>query len=666
MKKIAKLVASTLTLAMLMGPAAVYAAEAPDFDLEQLVVTATKNERPLDKITQKVTVIDKKEMDKIVSGNRNLAELLMYQPGVAVNALSRNDANWGSYGGLGPKYNTYMLDGIPFDSFADSMNIDSSALEQVESQRGPASVLYSNYLSSDFNGNQTPLAGTTNFRLKDKVDKNMTKVTIGAGSYSTKNMKLYSQGTNGAWNYLVGGSFEKSDYTNYGTNPSWLNMLDKPQYDKTKVYFKTTYFINPDKSMSLFVNHADHNGDTGRVNRDYDHNYDVINFAYKNKVNEKLNSEFKVGYRDTHRRWGEDNYPANLSLKEHDGVKQQIMPMDLTFTLKNNENSVLTFGMDYQKAKYQTYAENPAYTINNRTNSENYGLFVQQESFQGPWTFRIGGRYNNLKNNFELFDGKAPGESSKSWDKFLWSVGTRYAQNDKVSWYANAGTSFVAPGAKQVGGTLKITDEGVAGKNGQIPNPSLKPESGTAYDLGVDYKVNNNTNLGLRTFYTQVKDTIIDQPVSGLPAGTSQSKAKNVGKTTSKGMELEVKQKLSEGLSWFTNYTYTNAKIKNPGQADDGSTVPFVPENMYNMGVVWEKPNDYSLAVYNHYNGGIYDGPSKKFDSYNVINANFQKQLKNDMKFNLDLYNLGDKKFEMPWQFQDPGFSYQASVEFQF
>lgn len=52
------------------------------------------------------------EFSPLTTTNRNIAELLRYQPGVAVTVLSRNDANWGSYGGLGPKYNSYLLDGF--------------------------------------------------------------------------------------------------------------------------------------------------------------------------------------------------------------------------------------------------------------------------------------------------------------------------------------------------------------------------------------------------------------------------------------------------------------------------------------------------------------------------------------------------------------------------
>jgi hypothetical protein len=73
----------------------------------------------------------------------------------------------------------------------------------------------------------------------------------------------------------------------------------------------------------------------GRPNRDFDHNYDTINAAYHNQINDWLNTQVKAGYRSYDRRWGEDNYPPNLALREHDGVKQQIIPLDLTFNLKH-------------------------------------------------------------------------------------------------------------------------------------------------------------------------------------------------------------------------------------------------------------------------------------------------------------------------------------------
>ena len=125
------------------------------YRLDDIVVTASKVSLPEEKVTQKVDVIHDTQWDNYTFADRNISEILTYQPGAFVNPLSRNDANWGSYGGLGPKYSTYMLDGLPIDSFVDGMSLDPWAFDRVEVQRGPASVMYSNYLSQDFAGNTT-------------------------------------------------------------------------------------------------------------------------------------------------------------------------------------------------------------------------------------------------------------------------------------------------------------------------------------------------------------------------------------------------------------------------------------------------------------------------------------------------------------------------------
>jgi outer membrane receptor protein involved in Fe transport len=153
--------------------------------LDSIVVTASKLPQTKGNVTQKVDVISEKRIDETVLENRNIAEALQYEPGIFVNVLSRNDANWGSYGGLGPKHNTYLLDGLPIDSFVDPQALDPWALARIETQKGPALVLYPNYLSQDFAGNQSPLAGTTNFILKERTLATETRGSFDYGSYNT-------------------------------------------------------------------------------------------------------------------------------------------------------------------------------------------------------------------------------------------------------------------------------------------------------------------------------------------------------------------------------------------------------------------------------------------------------------------------------------------------
>jgi hypothetical protein len=159
------------------------------------VVTANKVEQQPESITQSVRVIDAFTWEERVTVPRNLAELTQLEPGQLVNPLSRNDANWGSAAGLGPSYNSYLLDGLPIDTFVDAMSLDPWAFERLEEQRGPASVRYGNYLGMDFAGNQSALAGVTNFILKERIERAETRLLMGGGSWGTADAKAFHKAT---------------------------------------------------------------------------------------------------------------------------------------------------------------------------------------------------------------------------------------------------------------------------------------------------------------------------------------------------------------------------------------------------------------------------------------------------------------------------------------
>jgi len=640
-----------------------------DYSMEEVVVTATKLPQAEKDITQKVDVISAEEMEQRVLGRRNLSEIFIYQPGTFVNPLSRNDANWGSYGGLGPKYSGYLLDGLPIDSFVDPMSLDILALERAEVQRGPASVMYGNYLSMDFAGNQTPLAGTTNLILKEKITQPATRFLAGYGSYDTLTARAYHQNSKGPVDFFVGANYEQSDYTDYGTKDSWLNMVDDPEYRKTKLYAKGTWFIDPDsQKLSFFVHHTQHTGDVGRPNRDFSHIYDTLNAAYFNQLTPEFSVQLKGGYRYYNRQWEEDNFP-DLSLREEDGVKQHIVPADLSFNFKHLDTGLLTFGTSYQYALYKTYAEvDGDQSTGNNMGAEAIGLFAEEKFGFGPLVLRLGGRYDYTRHDYTRIGGAEPEKDEKTWDKFLWSTGVKYNLTQEAALYGNVGTSYLVPSGKQVGGTLKSTDRGVPGRNGQLPNPNLQPESGIGYDLGAEY-ASGRLRAGVRGFYTQVDDAIVENRVSDNP---SQSQSVNAGEARSYGVETELRCRFHEMVAAFANLTLTHTEVDNNVDRDqDGSDVPFVPNYIANVGLTLNLPWDITLSPYLTAVGHYYDSTStsgrNKFGPYEVMNLHAEKILvKNpnfQVNFLLDLYNLFDKDYEMPWQFQDPGFQAFASIE---
>lgn len=633
-------------------------------ELANMVVTDTKVAQPLDSVTQKIVILRSEDIERRPDGNRHLAELMRYTSGQFVNVLSRNDANWGSYAGLGPKYNSYLLDGLPIDSFVDAMSLDNSVIERIEVHKGPASVLYSNYLSMDFAGNETPLAGTTNLILKNRVDAPLTRVSLGAGSWDTWGGRAYHQGHNGNLSYVLGASEEISDYSQYGAANSWLQTVNAPDYDKTRLFGNVSYeFGRPDHTISFFVHQTRHDGDMGRPNRDFEHRYDTLNLTYNNRFAEQWNLQFKAGERRYARQFGNDNYPASLALTTHDTTRQNIRPMDLTVSWLHGQQGLLTVGVDNQSMEYQTSSMDPARVIRRENDAEasSTGYFVQEKMQWRDWVFRAGLRRNTIRHDYALLGGNIPATDHASWSKNLWSLGMRYNVSADLAFYANAGTSFMVPTAKQIGGTVSAPTA-----SGHLPNANLRPESGIGRDIGVDWRHGETFSLGARLFHNTLSDAIVDNAV-----GSTQAISVNAGSADSAGIELDLTLTTSESLAWFANLTLTHTEISNPGLADQNATeIPFAPDTLANFGLTASLPARLQLSAYYHWVGRYFDSASRAgrqaFGDYGVMNVRLRHRWRPHLEFTLDLNNIGNRRFDLPWDFRDPGFNGFVAASYTF
>ncbi len=683
-----QLLASALPIFLIVGSAFAADDEADVHEMEEVIVTGSKLPQTPGNVTQKISIITADEIGSLVLGNGNLAEMLSYSPGNFANVLSRNDANWGSSGGLAHTYKGYMLDGLPIDAFVDLQSLDPWAFERVEDQRGSASVLYPTYLAMDFAGNQSPLAGTANFILKERVRSTRTSASAYYGSYNTMGGRFFHQRAAGNLHLFFGGHHEDSDYTYYGTfdkdgnRNSWLNMLegDSPNYEKTKMYMRGTYFLNDrGQRASLYAHRTWHIGDSGRPNRDFGHAYTTLNAGYTHPVSDRIIGRAKVGYRDYVRRWEEDNFarddegmviPESLSLRSEDGVNQTVVPADLSLSFVTRETDVLTVGADYQLASYETSSEADIMKTGNDATATAFGLYAQEEMHLSRVILRAGARYNIISHDIDLLQGAPPGDDSNSWNKPLWSTGLRYNHSDDLSIYTNAGSSFKAPSLKSVGGTVPLGSK----ESGHLPNPDIKPESGISIDLGANYRPTEGLQVGVRGFNIEIDDQIVQRVVPVDPDDPAQSQDINAGTTTTRGAELEATHRLSEMVEWFVNYTYTNAEVtENPDTSKVGAKINFVPESAIGAGVHLAFPQGLRATVTVQSYSGIFgdiNKDAKALDGYILVNARLEQRVRTqdgyDLHLYLEPYNITNQTFEMPWQFQDPGFSVNGGLMVSF
>lgn len=638
-------------------------------NLDEVVVTASKEMKNTKFITQKTDIISKQEISLNFTGNNNLCELLQTKPGISVRALSRNDANWGTYAGAGPKYSTYMLEGIPLDAFIDPLSLDAIMIEKIEIQRGISSVLYPGYLSQDFAGNQSPLTGTVNLILKDRITNRETQALASIGSYNTLNTQLYHQDSYKGLNYYGGLNYEISDYTDYGIENSWLNMHKNPEYSKIKTFAGLNFDYGKNK-LKLFFNHTSHNGDAGRIYRQFSHNYTTVNFSQRTEVSSNFSLNFSGGIRIYDRNWQESNYNNTDSLLSDNGAYQKIFPLDMHGRFEIGKNSLI-FGVDFQNAGYNTFSKTVGGSVElgNKSRANQTGIYIHNEYNYGPMTVSGGFRYNSILTKIDLISGGNPGEPKKDYNKVIWNAGMKYRITDKISLYGNAGNSFISPGLKSMGGTIKLSDKGVIGKNGQLPNPDLKPENGLGIDLGTDILLLNKFSLELRGFRFIINDAIVENRISESP---SQSQSVNAGKSNSYGIEAEIKYNFISGVGIFVNYTFIKTNIENQLDSDqNGSEIPFAPSSIINCGIYLNTKSGFTLSSSINYTGTFYDSSSKtgRKEFKPGIIANLfasQKVLdvpNSEIELFTKIYNISNNKFEMPWQFKNTGFAFTFGIK---
>ena len=135
-------------------------------DIETIVVTATRTEKPLAEVPATVTVIDSERAQREIANN--ISQLVRYEPGVSVSGGGRYGLNGFTIRGITGDRVLTLVDETPtadefsFGPFMSSRRnfVDIDVLKSVEIVRGPG--------SSAFGSNA--IGGVVNFVTKDPID----------------------------------------------------------------------------------------------------------------------------------------------------------------------------------------------------------------------------------------------------------------------------------------------------------------------------------------------------------------------------------------------------------------------------------------------------------------------------------------------------------------
>lgn len=267
-------------------------------------------------------------------------------------------------------------------------------------------------------------------------------------------------------------------------------------------------------------------------------------------------------------------------------------------------------------------------------------------------TTYLGARLDRWESKGSFFQNTAPESTanyaSRSEAAFSPKVSAVFKPLDDVTLRGSWGRSFRAPSNLDLySTTVQSSTVSPTGLLTVQSDPNLKPEHGTSWELGGEWRISRGLK-GTATYYeTQLKDMIYSKQID-----LSLTQRINAGKAQVKGLELGLAAKPLGWLEINTNASWTASEILD-NSADPGSVgkrLTQVPSKLAYLGLTATQ-GDWSGTLEARYSGQTFitarntdtvQGVPTANDAYTQVNAKLGWRATTALRVNLSVNNLTD------------------------
>ncbi|MBV7532250.1 TonB-dependent siderophore receptor [Chitinophaga sp. sic0106] len=536
--------------------------------LQEVVVTATRNEQLQQKIPIAVTVIKKEQLQSM--GAMHLDQVLAEQTGLFITS---NHGTGVQMQGLEAEYTLILLDGEPLigrtAGTLDLSRIVVSNIERIEIIKGPVSSLY----GSD------AMAGVINIITSNKSKNGQTNATARYGSNRTWQLDAgtlmpYEKGSFS----LNGNYFNTNGYTiGDAVNPSVfpyhaVTGQTRWQHDwsrKWQTIVTGRYF---DQRASGYFDEA---GKRVLDNtRESDANASVV---VRFKPVEQWSHQLRLYYS----RYATDEkmeYQDDKKLYDASYFTQQYLKPEYQFDWTMNKTSILTVGAGYihESLEATRYDERMSF---------NSGYLFVQENWHptDAWSVLLGARFDT-HNQYPSQISPKVSVSYKINDylKVLGSVGRGYRAPDFRQLYLhfnNAAVGYSVVGTKLAADIIRQMEAAgeIKSINYDLDKLSdLNAESSWSYNAGLQSNLWKNTRANVNFFLNRVNNLIDTRAIAQKTNDFSVYSYVNVNRITTYGAEVEINQAIQKHWQVAGGYQYLMAidnELLNKVKSDEVYTV---------------------------------------------------------------------------------------------
>ncbi|MFZ2163822.1 MAG: TonB-dependent receptor [Sideroxyarcus sp.] len=314
---------------------------------------------------------------------------------------------------------------------------------------------------------------------------------------------------------------------------------------------------------------------------------------------------------------------------------------------------------------------NNGYTAQSTTVS----LFVQDEiSVSNKVTVYAGGRIDRWQTQGNYFQNTAPVSTldypSRSVSSFNPKLSAVYLPQEAITLRASYGQSFRAPNNLDLYSTTIISSgSSPTGYSTTRSDPNLKPERGTTWEAGGEWRVTQDFKVNATYYETVLKDLIYSKQID-----LSLTQRINAGKAKIKGIELGAEIVLLDWLKSYVNYAYVNSRmLENPtDQQSVGKRLTSSPKNIANLGFsaqqgAWNGTLDaryVSHIFQNAQNTDTVEGMPGSYDSYTLVDAKLGYAISKFTKLNVSVNNIFNRKYYS--FYLNPGRNMLAELTFSY
>lgn len=595
-----------------------------DFDLEQVIVSATKWNQSSLSVPQKVTTLKSRE---IAFQNPQSAADLLGLSGKVFIQKSQQGGGSPMIRGFATNRLLYSVDGVRMNTaifragnLQNVISLDPFVTESAEILFGPGSVIYgsdaiggvmsfqtltpkfaslSNKMS--INGNATIRHSTANKEKTGHFDLNIGHQKFASvTSVSYNDFGDLRMGTDGPEEYLKKLDVErqgdkdvviinKDSLVQVPSAYSQLNLMQKLRYaisDKWDIQYALHY--SETSEYSRYDRHIRYRNGLPRYG---EWKYGPQKWLMNHLTLTNINSTWlwdKLSIRLAHQRFEESRIDRDLNRATRHIKTEKVgaysLNFDLSKSISNNQNlnygleavinDVSSSGIDEDIVLLTSFPGASRYP---QATWSSYAAYANYDyKFSDKFNLQIGGRYNyfSLYAEYDTTFYPLPFTKAKNNNGALTgSLGVVYRPELTTALMVNFSTGFRSPNVDDSG---KVFDT-VAGFV-TVPNPDLKAEYAYNTEIGVVQVIGDVIRLDLNLYYTRLNDALVKRPfqLNGLDSIyyngilSKVEAIQNAALATVKGFQAGIEVKPGYGFTVISNYNIQSGEE----ELDNGMTSP--------------------------------------------------------------------------------------------